>query len=149
MCQIVTELSFIESIRILPRSEILTAVNMKSTIFWNITPCSPLKVRRRFGESYRLHFQGQMNREKYQHERGWQAAVFTLVSYFAYSTLKMMIWYSETSAEFELNIRRYISEDGTLRRNITYFENPIQYKYFRPLFDIAKYRGRLRSVAFP
>jgi hypothetical protein len=27
--------------------EVLTAVVMKSTIFWNITPCSPLKVNRR------------------------------------------------------------------------------------------------------
>jgi hypothetical protein len=25
-------------------SEVLTAVVMKSSIFWNITPCSPLKV---------------------------------------------------------------------------------------------------------
>jgi hypothetical protein len=29
---------------------------MKSTIFWDITPCSPLKVKRRFGGIYRLHF---------------------------------------------------------------------------------------------
>jgi hypothetical protein len=28
---------------------------MKSSIFWDITPCSPLKVNRRFGETYRLH----------------------------------------------------------------------------------------------
>jgi hypothetical protein len=28
--------------------EVLTAVVMKSTIFWDITPCSPLKVNRRF-----------------------------------------------------------------------------------------------------
>jgi hypothetical protein len=29
--------------------EVLAAVVMKSTIFWDITPCSPLKVNRRFG----------------------------------------------------------------------------------------------------
>jgi hypothetical protein len=29
--------------------EVLTAVVMKNTIFWDITPCSPLKVNRRFG----------------------------------------------------------------------------------------------------
>jgi hypothetical protein len=28
---------------------------MKSTIFWDITPCSLLKVNRRFGGTYRLH----------------------------------------------------------------------------------------------
>jgi hypothetical protein len=30
---------------------------MKSTIFWDITPCRPLKDNRRFGGIYRLHFQ--------------------------------------------------------------------------------------------
>jgi hypothetical protein len=30
----------------------------KSTIFWNITPCSPLSVNRRFGGKYRLYLQG-------------------------------------------------------------------------------------------
>jgi hypothetical protein len=36
-----------------------TAVVMKSTrIFWNITPCSPLKVYRHFGGTYRNHLQG-------------------------------------------------------------------------------------------
>jgi hypothetical protein len=29
--------------------EVLTAVVMKSYIFWDITPCIPLKVNRRFG----------------------------------------------------------------------------------------------------
>jgi hypothetical protein len=37
--------------------EVLTAVVMKSTIFWDITPCSPLKVNRRFGGTHRLHLQ--------------------------------------------------------------------------------------------
>jgi hypothetical protein len=31
---------------------------MESTIFWDITTCSPLKVNRRFGGTYRLHLQG-------------------------------------------------------------------------------------------
>jgi hypothetical protein len=38
--------------------QILTAVFMKSSIFWDITPCTPLKVNRRFGGTYRLHLQG-------------------------------------------------------------------------------------------
>jgi hypothetical protein len=38
--------------------EVLTGVVMKSTIFWDITLCSPLKVNRRFGRTYRLHLQG-------------------------------------------------------------------------------------------
>jgi hypothetical protein len=38
--------------------EVLTAVVMKSTIFWDIMPCSPLKVDQRFRGTYHLHFQG-------------------------------------------------------------------------------------------
>jgi hypothetical protein len=30
--------------------EVLTAVVMNSSVFWDIMPCSPLKVNRRFGE---------------------------------------------------------------------------------------------------
>jgi hypothetical protein len=37
--------------------EVLTAVVMNSTIFWDITPCSPLRVNRRFGGTYGLHLQ--------------------------------------------------------------------------------------------
>jgi hypothetical protein len=43
---------------------------MKSTIFWDITPCSPLKVNRRFGGTYRLHLQGRrISRAGNQRER--------------------------------------------------------------------------------
>jgi hypothetical protein len=38
--------------------EVFTALVMKSTIFWDITPCNPLKVNRRFGGTYCLHLQG-------------------------------------------------------------------------------------------
>jgi hypothetical protein len=34
--------------------EVLTLVVMKSTIFWDITQCSPLKVSRRFGGTLRM-----------------------------------------------------------------------------------------------
>jgi hypothetical protein len=32
---------------------------MNSAIFWDIKPCSPLKVNRHFGGMYRLHIQDQ------------------------------------------------------------------------------------------
>jgi hypothetical protein len=32
--------------------QVLTAVVMKSTIFWDTTTCGPLKVNRRFGGTY-------------------------------------------------------------------------------------------------
>jgi hypothetical protein len=38
--------------------EILIAVVVKNCNFWYITPCSPLKLIRRFGRTRRLHLQG-------------------------------------------------------------------------------------------
>jgi hypothetical protein len=80
--------------------EVLTAVVMKSTIFWDITPCCPLKVNRRFGGTYRLF-----------------SACFHAGSCSAYSsTLKMeAICSSETSVEFQPTTWRYIPEESTLR----------------------------------
>jgi hypothetical protein len=47
---------------------------MKSIIFWDITPCSPLKVGRRFGGTYRLHLRGRrVSRSRYQREIKGQA----------------------------------------------------------------------------
>jgi hypothetical protein len=37
--------------------EVLTPVVKKSSVFWDMTLCSPLKVNRRFGETCHLHFQ--------------------------------------------------------------------------------------------
>jgi hypothetical protein len=45
-------------LRILVRFEVLIAMVMKCTIFWDITQCIPLKVNRRLGGTYRLHLQG-------------------------------------------------------------------------------------------
>jgi hypothetical protein len=70
---------------------------MKSTIFWNIRECSPLKFDPRFGGTYRLHLQGK------------KPAAYS-------STLKMeAICSSETSADFKRTTRRYIAEDTTLQ----------------------------------
>jgi hypothetical protein len=43
-----------------PRAEfeVLSAVVMKSSVVWDITLFSPLKVIGRFGGTYLLHFQG-------------------------------------------------------------------------------------------
>jgi hypothetical protein len=47
---------------------------MKSTIFWDITPCSPLSVNRSFGGTYHLHLQGpSIRRARNQRESRWQA----------------------------------------------------------------------------
>jgi hypothetical protein len=39
-------------------AEVLTVVIMKSSIFWDRTPCSPLKVNRRFAGPCRFQIQG-------------------------------------------------------------------------------------------
>jgi hypothetical protein len=54
--------------------EVLRAVVMKSTIFLDITPCSLLKVKRRFGGTYRFRLQGRrISLARNQHESRWQA----------------------------------------------------------------------------
>jgi hypothetical protein len=35
---------------------------LKSIIFWDMTPCSPLSVNHRFGGTYRLHLQDRRNK---------------------------------------------------------------------------------------
>jgi hypothetical protein len=90
--------------------EVLTAVVMKSNIFWDITPCSPLQVNRHFGGTYRLHL-------------FCLPSAFTLVSCSAYSsTLKIeAICSSETSVHFHRTIRRYVLEDSNVQERILAF----------------------------
>jgi hypothetical protein len=53
----------------LGRFKNLTAVVMKSTIFWNIMTCSLLKLNRCFGRAYHLHLQGwKISQARYQCE---------------------------------------------------------------------------------
>jgi hypothetical protein len=40
-----------------------TKYDLKSTIFWDIMLCSPLKVIQWFGGTYRLHLQGQQGEQ--------------------------------------------------------------------------------------
>jgi hypothetical protein len=48
-------------------------VGMRGSVFWDIMPCSPLKVNRRFRGTCSLHFQGRRIIEaRNQHERRWQ-----------------------------------------------------------------------------
>jgi hypothetical protein len=90
------ELVYVMEPRAIHVFEVLTAVVMKSSIFLDIMPCSPLKVGRRFGGS---------------------PPAFTLLSCSVYSsTLKMeAICSSETSVDFQRNTQRYIPEDNALQ----------------------------------
>jgi hypothetical protein len=56
--------------------EVLTAVVMKNSIFWDTAPCSPLKVSRCFEGRCRLHFQGRrISQARNQHDSRWQAGL--------------------------------------------------------------------------
>jgi hypothetical protein len=70
--------------------EVLTAVVMKGSVFWDKTPCSPLKVKRRFGGKCRLHLQGRrISQPRRQYEAG--------------------------TKHFQRTTRNYIPEDRTLK----------------------------------
>jgi hypothetical protein len=95
--------------------EVLTAVVMKNTIFWDITPCSPLSVNR-FGGIYRLHLPcRRIRRARLQSESSWKAELcFTLVSCSAYSsTLKIEAICSSETVDTQRTTRCYIPEDST------------------------------------
>jgi hypothetical protein len=93
--------------------EVLTAMFMKITVFWDITPHSPLNVSWSFGGTYRLHIPVRVSRTKYY--RDSIPPAFTLVSCSTYSTLKMEgICSSETLVDFQRTMRPHIPEDSTL-----------------------------------
>jgi hypothetical protein len=101
--------------------EVLTPVVMNTTIFCNITPCSPLKIKKRFGETYRLNLQGRkIHRGRNRRENRWHSELcltldFILVSCTAYcSNLKIKTCSSETSANFQRNTQCYIPEASVL-----------------------------------
>jgi hypothetical protein len=57
--------------------EVPTELVMKNTIFWDMTSCNPLKANRRFGGTYRLHFDFEkVSREIYQDESNLLAICF-------------------------------------------------------------------------
>jgi hypothetical protein len=79
--------------------EVFTAVVMKSTIFWDMTLCSPLSCNRRFGGTYRLHLQG-------------RRIISARTSRQAGS--KQAIGSSETLVATQRTTRRHIPEDNAL-----------------------------------
>jgi hypothetical protein len=75
-------------------SEVFTLVVMKSTIFWDLTPCSPLKVSQHFG----------------------LPPAFTLVSL----TQKMeTVCSPEMSIDFQQTTQRYVPEGTTLQISLS------------------------------
>jgi hypothetical protein len=96
--------------------EVLTPMVMQSSILWDITPCSLLKVNR-------------------------LPPVFTLVSSLAYSSIlkTKATCSSETLVDFQLTTRRYIPEDTTLQAFylIQSFTNGNQQTFFFVGWDLC------------
>jgi hypothetical protein len=68
---LLTLIFFEDRIEMYLGSEVLTVVIMKSSIFWDIMTCGPLKVNWRFGGTCRLHLQGRrISRAWNEHEAG-------------------------------------------------------------------------------
>jgi hypothetical protein len=92
--------------------EVFTAAVMKSIIFWDMTPCSPLSFNRRFGGTYRLHLQGRRNRfSKTSKRAGGKQNLF----------LRSWRWKRyvppKRRVETQRTTRRLIPEDDTLHHN--------------------------------
>jgi hypothetical protein len=86
---------------------------LKTSFLWNITPCSPLKVNRRFGGTYRLHLQSRrISQARNQLGAGSIAFLFGLFFYPEDGDM-----FSETSVHFQETTRRYIPEETTLHNH--------------------------------
>jgi hypothetical protein len=76
----------------------------KSYIVWDITPCSQLKVNRRFGGTCHLHLQGRRIYELSK-KPAWKLVA-------SRAALKMeLIFFSERWVDFQRTTRLYIAED--------------------------------------
>jgi hypothetical protein len=76
---------------------------VNSPVYLDITLCNPLKISRRFGETYRLHLQGRrISRTRNQGERRWQAELKSFTNLLAGLSLNSPFdtrdWFSLTDS---------------------------------------------------
>jgi hypothetical protein len=90
--------------------KVLKAVVMRSSIFWDIPPCSPLKVNRLFRRNISPPSSASTTKL-------CLPPTFTLVSFLSYSSNLRMeeICSSETSVNFQRITLYYIPEDSALQ----------------------------------
>jgi hypothetical protein len=82
---------------------------MKSSIFWNITPCGPLKVYQSFGRTWSLHLQDRrISQARNQCEAATKKSLF-------FGLKKEATCSFETSVGFQWTAWCYIPEDRTLQ----------------------------------
>lgn len=66
-------------------------MGMKSTIFWNVTSCSPLKVNTRFGGKYRFYFRGRISRGKYRRKVNGKENEYSIRNYSQETLLNQLV----------------------------------------------------------
>jgi hypothetical protein len=82
--------------------EVLTAVAMKSSVSWDITPCSPVKMSQRFGGTCYLNLQGRrISHARNQRKAGSRSQLHKIKA----------LCSIETSVDFQRTTGRYIPED--------------------------------------
>jgi hypothetical protein len=104
-----TDVSRLQYVRVTLRKgfKVLTGVFIKLQIFWDITPCSPLKVKGLFGRKNYLHLQDRIMSEK--EERA--------VSCLGYSSILKVkdTCCSKISVGLEQSTWHYMPEDRTIQ----------------------------------
>jgi hypothetical protein len=84
------------------RNEALIAVVMKSSIFYDIIPYTPLKVSRRFGEKCSLYLQGwKLYQGRNQHEAGSNGSHST----FRLKQAHLLLWIGLRNVYRKMNIK--------------------------------------------
>jgi hypothetical protein len=129
------------------RFQTLTSVVMKSSIIWDTTPCSPLKVNCHFGCTCLLNLQlRRINQTRNWHEAG---SKFMLISCLAYSSaLKMVSCSSETLVDFQMIIWSYISQKTELFNMQPHFQINMSQFIINMRIYITSYVKKCKYVTY-
>jgi hypothetical protein len=118
---------------------------MKSSVFWDITPHSPLKVKQRFRETCRLHISWRrINQTRKQHDTGSkQNALRSLLPYLEFE-IKNCLTDSKTVKAYA----KYALKTECVQNALgSYFPDTLMYAKWGVSRDNQRVRGR--SVAQP
>jgi hypothetical protein len=85
-------------------SEVLTAMSMNSSIFWDITPCSRLNFNRRFGGICRLHLLGRRISQARNEHVAWLYLPIARSLFLAWLILRPRGWRWHSSPKRRLTL---------------------------------------------